>query len=315
MGKGFFFFNRSQRIGILVLLSLIVIAFALTIVIPILFKNKEAKIDTDFLREVAAFKSSLKEKERKFGQANSFYPFQNSDKSNKKEAKYELFKFNPNKVDSATFVRLGIKPYIARNIIKYRNKGGLFRTVDSFSKVYGISEEKFQELKPYIVLEEIQQKEDITSVQKNDSTQRTKLTYIVKKDTILDLNSADTLNLQMIKGIGRGIAKNIVNYRNRLGGFCNVEQLKEVYGINEEVYEKIKSSFITETPKIEKIDVNKASVERLKAHPYIKTFQRAVVIYEYRRKKIRLNNISQLKHLEEFTADDWKKLEPYLSFK
>ena len=52
----------------------------------------------------------------------------------------------------------------------------------------------------------------------------------------------------------------------------------------------------------------------MKNHPYIKTFQRAKAIYEYRRKKVELKNINQLKHLEEFTADDWQRLEPYLSF-
>jgi DNA uptake protein ComE-like DNA-binding protein len=120
--------------------------------------------------------------------------------------------------------------------------------------------------------------------------------------------------LKQVRGIGTVFARRIVSYRNILGGYTSVDQLKEVWGMTDETFEKISPLVAIDDTQITKIDVNKASIEKLKKHPYIKTFQRAKVIYEYRRKKVNLHNINQLKHLEEFTAEDWQKLEPYLSF-
>ncbi len=261
------------------------------------------------------------EKERTQRAEREFYPFQyrTYPKSKPFETKYELFAFDPNTADSATFVRLGLKPYIARNIVRYRAKGGNFKNPDAFSKVYGITPEKFEELKPYIQLPTV---ENVVEAAKAEQTAETAEsgqetpanTTPLKTDEIVNLNLADTTMLKQVRGIGTVFARRIVSYRNILGGYTSVDQLKEVWGMTDETFEKISPLVAIDDTQITKIDVNKASIEKLKKHPYIKTFQRAKVIYEYRRKKVNLHNINQLKHLEEFTAEDWQKLEPYLSF-
>lgn len=317
--KNFFYFNRGQRIGILILLALIVVVFLATVLMPYIVKQKEIGEGADFLREAEEFKAGLVEKERTQRTERDFYPFQyrTFPKSQPFETKYELFAFNPNTADSAAFVRLGLKPYVARNILRYREKGGKFKTPEAFSKVYGITPEKFEELKPYIQLPVAENVKEVTVdedvVIESGPETRTNSTQL-KTDEIVNLNLADTAMLKQVRGIGTVFARRIISYRNILGGYHSVEQLKEVWGMTDETYEKVSPFLSIDESQITKIDVNKASIEKLKKHPYIKTFQRAKAIYEYRRKKVELKNINQLKHLEEFTAEDWVKLEPYLSF-
>lgn len=316
--KNFFYFNRSQRIGILILLALIVVAFFVAVLMPFYMKQREVDDGTDFLLEAEEFKAGLIEKERTQRAEREFYPFlyRSYPKSKPFETKYELFTFNPNTADSATFVKLGLRPYVARNILRYREKGGNFKTAEAFSKVYGITPEKFEELKPFIQIPveekipELAEKEQVVEATEDPRT----FTAQQKSDEIIDLNSADTTMLKQVRGIGSVFARRIVSYRNVLGGYSSVEQLKEVWGMTNETYEKINPFLSIDDSQIMKIDVNKASIEKLRKHPYIKSFQRAKAIYEYRRKKEKLNNINQLKHLEEFTSEDWQKLEPYLSF-
>ncbi|MBF0650564.1 helix-hairpin-helix domain-containing protein [Dysgonomonas sp. GY75] len=129
---------------------------------------------------------------------------------------------------------------------------------------------------------------------------------------IVELNTADTTSLKMIPGIGTGFAKRIVKYRNLLGGFADITQLKEVWGLDNELYDKI-TPYIVLVPQIEKIKVNSADFNELNRHPYI-DYKQARVIADIREWKGRIESLKRLRLLEEFTDDDIKRLTPYLSF-
>lgn len=317
MLKDFFYFNRAQRIGIMIMLVLIVLSFALFWLMPLFFKPETAELtDNGFLKEAVQFRESLAEienakrsKYEDFG--NSYKPY--SDKTFE-DTKYELFVFDPNTADSAKFARLGLKSYIARNILKYRSKGGKFREPDDFAKVYGISTKKFEELKPYIAINkktEVKTENTIVTAKDLQTTEKAQS----KVDIRLELNNADTASLMQIPGIGKTTAKGIVGYRRILGGYYSVEQLKEVYGMRSENFERIKPNFTVDASQIKRINVNVAGLDRLKSHPYIKTFQKAKAIYELRRKRVKLNSMNDLRVLNELTENDFVKLEPYLEFK
>ena len=130
---------------------------------------------------------------------------------------------------------------------------------------------------------------------------------------LVDLNSADTTLLMQIAGIGRGYAKGIIRFRQQTGGFVSIDQLGEVYGMRQENLERIRPFCKVNTDLVKKIKVNMASVERLKGHPYLNFYQ-SRAIYELRRKKGKLKNISDLKVLPEFTPESLSKIEPYLNF-
>ena len=311
MWKDFFYFSKGQRIGILVLIVLILLVLAANYTLPYFFPVTE-KDGTAFLKEAEKFKKSLLSRDslreadwqQKYEERQRLYKekYKNyySSKTSENKIAYTLSVFDPNTTDSAGFVRLGLKPYIASNIQKYKKKGGSFRTPTDFAKVYGVSAEKFKELKSYIKIAEIK-------------SVKTEIGTTKRVDIIVELNSADTTLLMQIKGIGRGYAKGIVRFRQITGGFVSVDQLSEVYGMRPDNLEKIRPYCKVNTDLIKKINVNIASVERLRAHPYL-NFYKAKAIYELRRKKGKLRGLNDLTELSELSSSDLIRLKPYLSF-
>ena len=133
------------------------------------------------------------------------------------------------------------------------------------------------------------------------------------KGTVIEINSADTTTLKGIPGIGSAFANRIVKYRNLLGGFCHIEQLKEVYGIDEAKYELLKDWFSVDTSMISRIQINVLSARELAAHPYI-SFSQAEVILKLRKRKGKIKSWDELRFLEEFQEDDYFRLRSYISF-
>ena len=126
----------------------------------------------------------------------------------------------------------------------------------------------------------------------------------------IDLNVADTTALVLLPGIGSYYAKRIVEYRDLLGGYVGVEQLKEINGIQDSV---LRWFVITDTVPIRKVNINKLSLSKLRNHPYI-SFYQAKAITDYRRSEGDIKSPAQLSFMEEFTEQDLIRLEPYISF-
>lgn len=141
-------------------------------------------------------------------------------------------------------------------------------------------------------------------------------TYIPQKKLqageTIELNSADTLQLKMIPGIGTGYANRIVKYRDILGGYNSIIQLKEVWGMDDYLYKKI-IPYIELKSKPKRINVNHAGLEQINKHPYI-NYKQATVIIDIRDRKGPIESIERLALLEEFTEEDIRRLKPYLSF-
>ena len=57
---------------------------------------------------------------------------------------------------------------------------------------------------------------------------------------LINLNTADSDRLQTLPGIGESRAADILSYREKSGGFRSVEEIMQVPGIKESIYEKIK---------------------------------------------------------------------------
>lgn len=134
----------------------------------------------------------------------------------------------------------------------------------------------------------------------------------VKKDTILDLNHCDTAELQLIRGIGRYTALQIVQYRERLGGYYSPDQLKdEVFGKLH--LDTLLHHFTADREAVQRMPVNTSSIDRLQRHPYLR-YEQAKAIYTLRRKKVRLGAMDELRTLPELKEEDLQRLAPYLSF-
>ena len=218
--------------------------------------------------------------------------------------------FDPNIADSSTLVHLGFKPWQAKNMVKYRAAGGRYRKPEDLKKLYGMTDSMYQALTPYIYIA----REEVDSVAvdslRKDSLPRWKEE---NKDTILNLRTADTVELKMIHGIGSYRARQIVRYREQLGGFVSVEQVLEAKGMENVDADSLLAHLWIDSVKIEAMNVNSVGVQRLSRHPYLR-FEQAQAIYELRRKKIRLDSIQQLQQIECIPAETLEKIAPYLNF-
>lgn len=230
--------------------------------------------------------------------------------------------FDPNTADSSTLVHLGLKKWQVSNMLKYRAKGGRYRKAEDMKRLYGMTDSMYQALLPYIQIDTVAIKQYRDSVRKSqmDSVRTDSLPRYIspKRDTILNLRTADTTELKKIRGIGSYRARQIVRYRKELGGFVNTEQLREIKALQPLLTDSLQadsllSHFWIDSIIIVPLQVNSCRAETLERHPYL-SFEQAKAIYELRRKKIRLESIEQLRRLDCFTEEELRRVEPYLSF-
>lgn len=216
-----------------------------------------------------------------------------------------LQNFDPNTADSITLVHLGLKPWQVRNLLRYRAKGGRYRKPEDLRRLYGMTDSAYNVLKPFITID---------SLERIDSTRRDSVRYVahIKKDTILELNSTDTAELQLIRGIGRYTATQIIHYGQRLGGYANPQQIREIERLDASLLDSIIPHLTANADSIHPLRINYYSVERMTRHPYL-TYTQAAALYEYRRMHIRIKSLDELRSLPEFSAQDIERLLPYLS--
>lgn len=129
----------------------------------------------------------------------------------------------------------------------------------------------------------------------------------------LNINTADSAALVAVDGIGAYSAQKILAYRQALGGFVSLRQLSEIKGLRAENLEQLIQVALIDSTKVRKIDINRASLKTMVAHPYI-VYSQAVAIDDWRRERGRIDSLANLSFLEEFTPSDIERLQPYLSF-
>jgi len=215
--------------------------------------------------------------------------------------------FDPNTADSIELLQQGFKPWQVRTMKKYRAKGGRWRRPEDLLKMYNIDTLFFDTIRPFIVIN------DTFQVKSSDTTQRdsTMFKYALKKDTIIELNTADTTSLKLIRGIGSYLAKQIVRYRDELGGYCDVSQLLEIKAISSQIFDKISQNLTVDKSLIRPININHASVSQMSRHPYMRAEQ-AKQLYDYRRTMIRLKDIHQIEEQHIFNDEQWEKIKHYI---
>jgi DNA uptake protein ComE-like DNA-binding protein len=178
--------------------------------------------------------------------------------------------------------------------------------------MYGLGKEEYKSLEPYIkISSDYQPASSLISETEKSSTPKDSLRYPVKLSVgeHIALNTADTTTLKRVPGIGSGYARAIVNYRNRLGGYVDVNQLLDIKGIPSEALQYI----VLGNSDVKKLDVNHLSLNQLKQHPYLNFYQ-ARALVESRRLHGPLRSAADLRLISDFTEADIKRLIPYLQF-
>ncbi|MCK4661941.1 MAG: helix-hairpin-helix domain-containing protein [Bacteroidales bacterium] len=206
-----------------------------------------------------------------------------------------LFYFDPNEISSDEWIKLGLNKKQINTIKNYISKGGQFRVKADLKKIYGISENIYKKLEPYIKINNITEKNINKSI----------------NNIIVEINSADTNDLIKLKGIGSISANRIIKYRNFLGGFYSTDQLLEVYGISEENFNLFKSNIIVDTTLIKKININTADFKQINKHPYI-DYKETKAIINYKNIMKGFKNIEEIKKNNLISVETYNKIKHYL---
>jgi competence protein ComEA len=231
------------------------------------------------------------------------------------KTKIRRFDFDPNIASEEELLELGMPKYVTKIILNYRSKGGKFKSKEDLLKIYGMKPELYESLSGYIVLPAKTQtlKSDFeeSNIIKEPAPTFAKKTYpVVEKTTErFDINLADTSQLIGLKGVGKVFANRIVKYRDMLGGFSNVDQVAETYGLEPTVMEEIKKRTFIKIP-VKKIKINQATTIK---HPYLKFFHvKAILAYKLQHGNfLNIEDIKKIKAIDEQTIN---KIEPYLDF-
>lgn len=295
--RDYFYFNRSQRRGLILLVFLILLSIAFKQYMPYFIKPQSAQSHPELNRLIA-------ELERESGDNNSF----SENKESIENEKAELFDFDPNEIDLESWVKLGLSEKQAKVILNYREKGGVFRSKEDLAKMYTVTEEFYNRIKDHIQI-----KEKPTVKNEKYSSTDNKLEYKKKVPIILDINTADSADFLQLYGIGPTYASRIVKYRKALGGFKSIDQLKEVWGLKDSTVEKFKNQLILSDFQLHQIKVNYCQINDLSAHPYI-DWNTAKAIVNYRKQHGTFAKPEDL--LKVYLVQDSlkEKISPYLDF-
>jgi competence protein ComEA len=224
----------------------------------------------------------------------------------------ELFYFDPNTIDAAGWKKLGIRDKTIQTILNYRNKGGRFRKPADLQRIYGLFPDEYARIAPFI---RIAGNSEAAAAATNSTSVAVTIPVakpFPNKYSIIDINSADTASLVPLPGIGSKLAIRILNFRDKLGGFYSVSQVGETYGLPDSAFQKIKPYLKADANAVKKININTATLDDLKAHPYIR-WAIANPLIAYRNEHGPFTSISELKKVMAVTDALYSKLEPYLS--
>ncbi len=254
--KEYFTFSRSESLVMLVLSCLIFMSLLLRYYgIPV--RESDIRISQTTEKEVLAFIADLdtlgsgKKKSRTIHTGET------------RSSKIPIpISFDPNEAGDAELSSIGLRKYVISNILKYRKAGGRFKKPEDLSRIYGMTPEEFNRLKPYI---------NIRSADPVDKTRHTEAPAAESEEEnfYVEINSAGPEEFVRIRGIGEVLASRIIRYRDLLGGFARMEQLGEVYGLNDSILLANRDHFRLDTSLIRKISLNNAGFTVLLKHPYL----------------------------------------------
>jgi len=219
--------------------------------------------------------------------------------SEHKKPAVELQPFDPNGLPAAEWVRMGLSPRQAEALKKYEARISGFRTPEDLQQCFVISPEFYRRIAPFIRIRKTTPQVAGNNVPPAPAGSRT------------DLNTADTTELKRLRGIGSTLALRIVRFRESLGGFHSVSQLRDVYGLKEETYLGIKEHLWVSPVKLRQISVNYADYEEWASLPYIDR-KTARTIVNYREKNGFFRRIEELGEKGLLNAETYSKCVPYL---
>lgn len=211
-----------------------------------------------------------------------------------------FYAFDPNTISEEALLALRLNSQSAGRLVRYREKGGKFRKPEDLMRLYGMDSAWYRRASRWM---------NFPSVGKSSVSSSKKEQQPKRRD---DINLADSTQLDRVYGIGPVLARRIIQFRDRLGGFVRMTQLGEVYGLDSTVVNTLSLRFeVRDQFEPRKIIINEATLETLDGHPYISR-KEAQAIVAYRMQHGPFQSMDELKNVR-VLDDKWlQKNEPYL---
>jgi len=304
-----FYFARKDRRGSLVLLSVVVLCCMLPFFYPLLFNTaitEQTNLDTSLanLKLKQAIATQTKYSQRR---EDDFRPYDHpSAGSYTSTTKGTLFYFDPNTLTAEGFKKLGLRDKTIATILNFRSKGGKFRQPADIKKIWGLFPDEAERLLPYVQIAFSEEKSFANNYPSYQSDNTEKNTIIKS----VEINGADTAAFIALPGIGSKLSQRIINFRDKLGGFYQVDQVGETFGLPDSVFRKIKP-LLQLSGEVKKININSATLDELKVHPYIK-YHLANAIVQYRQQHGNYKSVEDIRKIMIVNDEVYNKAYPYL---
>ncbi|MCF0061012.1 helix-hairpin-helix domain-containing protein [Dyadobacter chenwenxiniae] len=315
--QSYFGISKKEARGALVLMVLCL--FLLWF--PFLFRRfllpvlpiEEQPVNLEMLDSLAAALEKANQSKNR-----EFKPFPKKEYARRPPKPVRVFDFDPNLASIDQLETLGIPAFLAKRIEKFRTKGGKFRKKEDLLNIYDFPSGLFHKLEKHIVFDsQIALEPGAGKTKKPDINKKAPYPTFRKPVkpvmAAFDMNTADTTELVMLRGIGSKLSLRILKFRDALGGFHSPDQYKEIFGLDSlalselQQYGKVSSA-------VKKISINSVTAEELSKHSYFKNKRITSTIINYRNQHGPFHTIDDLRKVRVIDDVMLKKIEPYLRF-
>lgn len=299
--REYFTFTKKERNGIVALLLILSMLVIIKVYQNTKISGNIYAMDQEFRNDIEAFEKGLISKEEKTTTRKVTYKSGKSTIENTWHIPNKPFNFDPNTVSKAELKDLGFSSRQLNTLMNYRKSGGRFFEKKDLLKIYGIDAKQYQALEPYILIHQ-------------EERQESEKEHKIEEAILIELNSSSKAELKKLKGIGDAYAERILKYKALLGGYYNVEQLMEVYGMDSARFEGFHEQIIIDTTTLQKININTAKYDSLIRHPYLNKYQTKAIL-KYKEIVGEFSNIEQIYQNNLLTKEDFVRIRPYLKVK
>lgn len=311
----YFSFTRKDRIAIITLLLIIFGIFFLPKALSHVNRTKPSEADTAWIaamKKIEQKETGNEKQYRQYDDDNSNnYQYDRSANNYNGKPRGELFYFDPNTLSTEGWQKLGLRDKTIHTIQTYLSKGGKFRKAEDLQRIYGLFPNEYERIAPYIKIKISDEPNSNNSFTVKPLNENKPAKNYASRYSIIDINSADTTAFIALPGIGSKLAARIINFRDKLGGFYSVTQVGETFGLPDSTFQKIKQYLKLENMDTRKININTATVDELKAHPYIK-WSLANPIVAYRNEHGPFSKVEDIKKVMAVTEEIYNRVSPYL---
>ena len=285
--KSHFVFSQKQRNGIFLLIILILVFQCFYVFVS--FSSEDISVDS---KEIQLFQNeidSLKLVEIE-------------------KSKPKIYPFNPNFITDYKGYTLGMTSEEINRLLKFRAQDQWINSAKQFQQVTNVSDSVFNKISPYFKFPDwVTNPKPIQQYTKSYKTTSPK-----SEAEKIDLNTATSIQLQKVYGIGEAFAERIIKYRTKQNGFVSIVELDEIYGLKPETITELKKSFSLKTPKkINRLDINLATKAELVTIRFI-DYEIAHNIIEYRTLHEGFKSLDELTKVKDFPVKKIEIIKLYL---